>query len=230
MTHSTRSQFVISRRESIVATNHRIHGRRWPVGSVINVNARRPVNPGILVVPDKMEDCYLRPLLLILVLIGLGTSANAQAPGPQNSRTLLQFLKPGDLVGVQSVDETISVAISIYSKEQFELATVILSRGRSTMNAKQFATENQTARRALDQYVSQQGDPSLAVDQLSVMPLIRTSLGKITEVGADYVLIELDGSQRRRCVIAKSAIGKIYLDATPIRFFGPRRVANVKNG
>ncbi len=135
----------------------------------------------------------MRPLHFVFVTIILWTSANAQTPGPQNSRTLLQFLKPGDLVGVQSFDGTISVEISIYSQEQFELARVILGRGPSTTNAKQFAAEYGTAQRALDEYVSQQKDPSFVVEQLLVMPLIRTTLGKITEVGADYVLIESDG-------------------------------------
>lgn len=180
--------------------------------------------------PDVLEDENLRPLLILFVLTGLGISANGQAPAPANSRTLLRFLKPGDLVGIQPVDGTMSVAISIYSKEQFELAKVILSRGRSTVKANQLAAENETARTSLDQYISQQTDSSLDADKLSVVPLIRTSLGKITEVGADYFLVELDGLQIRRCVIAKTAIGKIYLDATPIRFFGPRRVANSKNG
>ena len=183
----------------------------------------------ISVVTHKLETQTLRSLLIMFALVGLGTRAHGQAPAPQSSRTLLQFLKPGDLVGVQSVDGTMSVAISIYTKEQFEVAKLLLSRGRSIRKAKQLAAENDTVSRALDQYVSQQLDPSLAVEQLSVMPLIRTSLGKITEVGADYVLIELDGSQSRRCVIAKPAIGRIYLDATPIRFFGSRRVANVNN-
>lgn len=179
--------------------------------------------------PKSMEVQTLRSLLILLVMAVLGSSAYGQTPAQQNPRTLLRFLEAGDLVGVQSFDGTTSVVISIYSKKQFELAKVISDLGRSTTNAKQFAAENETARIALDQYVSQQADASFATDKLLVTPLIRTTLGEITEVGADYVLIELDGSQKRRCVIAKTAICKIYLDANPIRFVGPRRVVNSKN-
>ena len=172
----------------------------------------------------------MRILLLLLVLVGVDASAMGQAPSPSRSNTMMRFLNPGDLVGVKSVDGTMTVSISTYSQQQYQLAKAILEFGRSTRNAKKFAEENEVARAALERYIREESETPQIEDQLAVMPLIRTSLGKVTEVGDDYVLVEFEGPRKRRCVIAKSTIGMIYLDASPIRFFGPRRAATTSLG
>ena len=166
----------------------------------------------------------MRSFLSLLLMFGLCVSAASQAPIQSESRKMLRFLKSGDSVGVQAVDGTTSVVISIYTQEKYKLAKAISERGRATTNAQEFAAENELVRKALGKYVLQHAGESLAEEELIVMPLIRTSLGTVAEIGDDYVLIELDDAAKRRCVYAKASIAKIYLDANPIRFYGPRRV------
>lgn len=176
----------------------------------------------------------MRNVLILSLTVCLNVTAIAQAPlpdgpSPGRSKTMLRFLKPGDLVGVQSFDGTTSVVVSTYSEDQFELARAILKRGRTTINAKKFAAENSRVQKSLEDYLARNQGLGIVEDRLSIIPLMRTSLGKVSEVGKDCILVEFDGVSTRRCVIAKSSIGKIYLDAIPIRFAGPRRVASSAN-
>ena len=171
----------------------------------------------------------LRFVALVFAL-SVSSSLVAQSEVSDTPRTMLQFLKQGDLVGVQSIDGTTSVVISTYTKDRFAIAKQIASRGRSMMNAKQIADSNELIRKEYDNYVSRRESAGVVEDKLMVMPLIRTSLGTIVGSGDDYVMIKFEGEPRRRCVIPEASIGKIYLDANPIRFFGPRDSTTSKDG
>ena len=165
--------------------------------------------------------------LVLAFLLPLGSNIVAQSADSSRPRTMLKFLKPGDLIGVQSIDGTTSVFISIYTKERFEIAKHVLNLGRATMSAQQFAADNALIRKELEEYLARKNNTGVVEDKLMVMPLIRTSLGTIVHAGDDYVLIEFNRDDnhgsKTSCVIPNTSIGKIYLDANPIRFFGPRR-------
>ena len=166
----------------------------------------------------------MRTILYLISAIGLSVSAIAQSPSSEAPRTLLRFLKPGDLVGLKLVEGTASTIISTYSKDQFDLAKLLVNRHHPT-NATEFAAESELARHAFEDFVVQNAHVAYIDSQLTVMPLIRTSLGKIAEVGDDYILVEIEDTSKSQCVIAKTSVGRIYLDANPARFDGPRRVA-----
>ena len=168
--------------------------------------------------------------LVLAFTFSLGNCVVAQSEVSSGPRTVLEFLNSGDLVGLKSIEGTTSVVISVYTKDKFELATQILDRGRATTNARKFAADNALVRKELENYIARSEATGLAEDKLMVMPLIRTTLGTIVQLGDDYVLIEFSGESKRRCVIPKASIGKIYLDASPIRFYGPRRAIASKDG
>lgn len=63
------------------------------------------------------------------------------------------------------------------------------------------------------------------------MPLMRTTLGRVKAIGDNYSLIEIEGDEKPRMVIAELSISKVYLDAPPIRFLSPpSRTASTKGG
>ena len=168
----------------------------------------------------------MRSLLFMVLAIGLSLSAIAQSPIPEAPRTLLRFLKPGDLVGVQFLEGTTSVIISKYAKDRFDLAKLMVNRSR--VNAQELAAESELAQNAFENFLSQNAQSGFVESLLMVIPLMRTSsLGTIAEVGDDYILVDFDDT-KGQCVIAKASVGRIYLDANPANFFGSRRVAERK--
>lgn len=171
----------------------------------------------------------MRTILALTFTIGVNVClAAASSPEtqpktqPKTHRTMLQFLESGNLVGVQSSEGTTSVTISIYSEDRYELAKQISTWGRSLKNAKMFADGSELAQAEVRNYLLKSKNSGLDADEIRMMPLTRTNLGKVLEVGDDFVLVEFDREVKQRCVIAKAAIAKIYLDANPVRFYGPR--------
>ncbi len=163
----------------------------------------------------------LRMLVMVSSLAAC-CSALAQSAGPETPKKLLGFFKPGMNVGIQSDEGTLRVIIHTYTEMDFGVAKQIARYGRRMIAARELANENDLVRVALDQFIESLDSATSAEDDISVMPLIRTSLGKLTAVGDDYLLIELDGKDTKRLVISESSISQVYLDASPIRFYSRR--------
>jgi len=134
-------------------------------------------------------------------------------------RTLLGFLEPGMHVGIHSVEGTTSVLLDVYTDAQFAIARDLISGGRVTGDAAELAAKYPEVRKKLDAFVAKltQDAPDANPDDVRVLLLRRTTLGKISAIGGDYVLIERDGPAKRRLVIAQSCLSRIDLDAESIR-------------
>ncbi|WP_442508377.1 hypothetical protein SH528x_007346 [Novipirellula sp. SH528] len=163
-------------------------------------------------------------ILAVAITIAICTTARAQSPDTDLPEKLLGFITPGMRVGIQSVDGTTNVIVHCYSEANFTVAKEIARRGQRMIDAEELAKQNELVRVALVQYAERPDFMASSADRVSVMPLIRTTLGQIAGVGYNYVLIEIDGEATQRLVISDACISKVYLDANPIRFFGPRRV------
>jgi hypothetical protein len=57
------------------------------------------------------------------------------------------------------------------------------------------------------------------------------TFGRVKAVGGDYVLIEIDGESKKQMAIPDSSLSRVYLDASPIRFFSrPSRNTSSDSG
>ena len=157
----------------------------------------------------------------ILALVLCPTAARSEDNSLPNN--LLGFLRPGMRVGVQAVDGTTNVLIHVYTDEQYEIARDVVVPGRRAVAAAKLADDHPAVRTMLDAFIEKllEKSPDADSDRVLVFPFVRTSLGSISAVGDDYVLIERDGEKKRRLILARSSIARIELDAEALRFVHP---------
>ena len=158
-----------------------------------------------------------------LLILSLFLAVPAFCNDPQQSRRLLDFIKTDMLVGIQAIDGTTQLILHIYSKEEYPVAREIaeLPRSQSGLRASSLAEKHPSVNAKLQRYIEtlpEVDGRDNVVASLMVTPLIKYSFGRVAAVGDDYVLVELDGSSKRRRVIPRHSIGRLELDAEPVSF------------
>ncbi len=151
-------------------------------------------------------------------------SAVSKNPMPNS---IIGFLKPGMHVGVQYIDGTSSVSLSVYDAEHYPPALDVVRRRGAYVSAVELASKHKRVRELLAAYVSDRNeelekDAKIEADDVQVLPLSRKSIGIVRDVGDDFVLIETDGTSKRQIVFALSSISRIYLKSNPIQFISRR--------
>jgi hypothetical protein len=170
-------------------------------------------------------------ILTMTILVATSSIGLAQSPDTEVPMRLLGFFTPGMHVGIQSVEGSTNVIVYTYSEADFAVAKEIARRGRATIDAEEFATRSEPVRIALEQHLKKSDPATSSEINVWVMPLLRTTLGRVKAVGDDYILIEIDGEAKARMAIADLCVSKVYLDATPIRFLSrPSRTASSDGG
>lgn len=161
-----------------------------------------------------------RILTICLTLAFIACAWPAKSEDDSLPSSMLGFLKPGMLVGIQTVEGTTSVLLDIYTAEQYEIAKDLSALGRTSVRAAKFCEDHPSVRKKLDAFVEQLtgNSPDANPARIMVFPLFRMSFGKITAVGDDYVLVRRDGKGKQRLVLARSSMARIDLDADPVRF------------
>jgi len=154
--------------------------------------------------------------------IGIAQAQDTEAP-----KRLLGFFAPGMPVGIQTVEGSSNVIVRTYSDVNFAVAKEIADRGPATIDAEELATQSEPVRAALDKHLKRLGSATSSEKiKVLVIPLIRTTLGRIKAVGDNYILIEIDGEEKASVAITDASISKVYLNATPIQFLSrPSRPA-----
>ena len=171
---------------------------------------------------------FTMALLLAASNISLGQSPNTEAP-----TRLIGFFTPGMGVGIQSIEGSSNVIVHTYTDANFAVEKQIQINGRDlgSIDAAKFATQSEPVRTALEQHLKKLDAADASERKIWLMPLIRTTLGRVKAIGDNYILIEIEGDEKPRMVIAELSISKIYLNATPIRFIStPSRNVSTKGG
>lgn len=167
----------------------------------------------------------------LTIFVAASSICFAQSPNTETPTRLLGFFTPGMQVGIQSVEGSSNVIVHTYSDANFAVAKEIAGRGSATIDAEVFATQSEPVRTALEQYLKRSDSAAVSERKVWVMPLMRTALGRVKAIGDNYILIEIEGDEKPRIVIAELGISKVYLDATPIRFLSsPSRTASTNGG
>jgi hypothetical protein len=169
-------------------------------------------------------------ILAMTILVATSSIGAAKSQDTEVPKRLLALFTPGMHIGIQSVEGSTNVIVHTYSEADYDLAKEIARRGRATINAEKFANENPVVRAALEQHLKR-SDSETSPKNVQVIPLIRTTLGRVKAVGDDYILIEIDGDAKSQLAIAGFSVSKVYLDATPLRFLSPpSRTASSSRG
>lgn len=194
--------------------------------------SRRPRDPGRY--PTEIDGSnmtrYLLPLLCLTVwpLAAVAQSTGVAEVRPAPSPTMISYLNTGMLVGIEEVDGTASVRLSVYTEEDYAAAVATTKLGHFPL-ATTTAKRNPVIKLALDAYMTQNNLDDDDADRIRVLGHRNTAFGTIDAIGDDYLLIGLDddmivtpeSTQKRRRIIPIRFIGAIFLDATPVRFFTP---------
>ena len=142
-------------------------------------------------------------------------------PPEQVRHEMFDYLKPGMYVGMERLNGTASVALNVYSDGQdgnLVVARSLKGAGPKGVNADEFAKSHPAVRSQLAELKRQ---PAAEKLQLRIRGARDITIGRITGIGDDHLLIELDGRSRLR-LLPKAAIGHIDLDADPATFiFAP---------
>ena len=135
---------------------------------------------------------------------------------------MFDYLKPGMYVGMERLNGTASVALNVYSDGQdgnLVVARSLKGAGPKGVNADEFAKDHPAVRNQLAELKRQ---PAAEKLQLRIRGARDITLGRITGIGVDHLLIELDERSKLR-LLPKAAIGHIDLDADPATFiFAPK--------
>lgn len=176
---------------------------------------------GLTLVTVIQETDPVMTFRFLAILLALSTShvANGQSEADVVPKTMLEFLEPGMHLGVATVEGTTNVILHTYTQDDYAVAKDLVKQlGSSFKSATSVAETNATVHSELQAYISRLEPPLANVDHIMILPLIRTSFGKIVAVGDDFVLLALDGEQKRKRVIPKTSIATVYLNSNPIRF------------
>jgi len=163
-----------------------------------------------------MIQKFLLTLSLLLATPGFSDE-------PEKPQRLLDFIKTDMLVGMQAVDGTTQFVLHIYSKQEYKLAGEIaeLPRTQRGLRASSLAEKHPSVDSKLQRYIETlpdaEGRDNL-VASIMVTPLKQFSFGRVVSVGGDYVLVEPKGEPKRRIVLPSQSIGRLELDAEPVRF------------
>lgn len=158
-----------------------------------------------------------RMVIAVLTVLSIAGTTAAQSVENASPKTLLGFLKVDQQVGIRSVEGTSSVTFTTYSEKNFALAKMLAKEsGSSLRSAESMAETIPEVRKELDAYTSSLKSPE--TQNRIMISVYRTTFGRISLIGDDYVVITLDGEKKLQRVIPKSKIGCINLDANPIHF------------
>jgi hypothetical protein len=170
-------------------------------------------------------------ILTLTMFFAASSIGFAQSPDTEAPKRLLGFFKPGMPVGIQTVEGSSSVIVRTYSDANFAVAKEIAGRGSVTIDAEEIAAKSEPVRAALEQHLKRSNSAASSERSVWLMPLMRTTLGRVKAVGDNYILIEIDGEEKSRMAIADLSISKVYLDVDPIRFLSrPFRSASPSGG
>ena len=143
--------------------------------------------------------------LLTLSALLAATAANAQQePPPEN---LLGFLKPGAKVSVHMLPGGGDVMLRVFSPESYNIAkdSQNLSIEQLAEKYRSLANRIDQAKRYLDR-IHGIANAHVNADK------VQHNFGTLKAVGADYVLVEMEGIPDRRRVFSAGAIKRLYLD------------------
>ena len=129
--------------------------------------------------------------------------------------------------GVQSVEGTTDVLIDVYTEDNYVIARRydvrnFAARGGDRPSAASLVETYPAVKEKLDAFVARlrEDSPEANVDDVRTMIVSsRQWFGTISAIGRDYVLIDREGDTKHRCVLARSAIARIDLDAEPFQFY-----------
>lgn len=154
-------------------------------------------------------------VLAVIICVTQVRSEEAALP-----KTMIGFLRPGMRVGIQSVEGTTNVKIDAYAEDQYKIALDVAGLGRQTLDAAKFAGNRPGVQKELDVFIERliKKAPDADTSEVIVFPLFRTLFGTVVAVGDDYVLIDREGTRKRRLVLARSSVAQIDLDANALRF------------
>lgn len=142
----------------------------------------------------------------------------AQSDSERAPKTMLEFLKPGMHIGMQSVDGTTDIHVSIYTPDDYIIAKYVGRLPPFGSGSPPPPDATPAIKKKIMAYTTRLRLPGTRVDPAHHARLQRTTFATVRSVGDDYILVEIDRPSGRRRVVPRFAIGSITLDATPVQF------------
>jgi hypothetical protein len=141
--------------------------------------------------------------------------------------TLLGFLRPGMNVGMQSVDGTTSVILTVYDDSEIAVARDVSRFAVQNGGVDELAEKYPNVRRELEEFTTKAREDMSRADPVGsnwvyLMPHAKTAFGTIVAIGNDYLIIGFGADTPRRTVLPQSSIGRIQLDGKGATFFDGR--------
>jgi hypothetical protein len=184
------------------------------------------VNGGVLFFKEKFMRCFL--IVFVTILCFLSHARTNFAADPDFPNSLLGFIRPGMLIGIQASRDDSLVSIEIFDEEQFRFAKDARSMKLEELKEK-YPKVSEEAAKALAAFESSI-DAQLSNDarrtrlRSSVEPSVAldvdraTVLGTVLHVTDDYFLVRYGDDNPRKQVVAKQAVTRIRWASDDIQF------------